>query len=71
MRIGEERDLGLLQYGDRLLVAHGGEIIQELGEGVSTLQIIDEALDRDTGSEEDGCTAENLRIGVDYGVGLH
>ena len=51
--------------------AHGWEIIKELFKGVSALDIVNQRLNRDAGSNEHRGTTEDVGIGVHNGRLFH
>ena len=67
--MGGQEVSGLLQRGYGEFAADGREVAQELIESMTALQIIDEGLERNPGSDEDRLAAQDVRICMD-GNGL-
>ncbi len=61
--------LRLLERGNRLLSTDGGKVVEELCQRVPAFQIIDQGLQGYPSSDENGSSAENLRIGVNDALG--
>ena len=45
-----------------LLASYGGKVFEELFEGVSSLEVIDQVLDRHSSAREHGRSTLNIRI---------
>src|SRR5262249_29149651 len=64
-RIPENSVLGELEEVDRLFLADGGEVLEEVVETIATLQVVEERLHRDPGSGEHRRSAEDARRALD------
>src|SRR5207248_1101367 len=63
--------LGLLERRDRLFLGDGREVFQEFGERLSTLEIVDQRLERHTGADEHGSPAHDFGIAMDDRLLVH
>jgi len=59
------------QRGHSLLSGDVGKLIEKHFEGIACLQVIEEVLERHSGSNENRFACENLRIGMDDFVLAH
>jgi hypothetical protein len=48
-----------------LVAAHAGEVVEELVERAAGFEVVQESLDRDSCTDEDGSAAQDLRVAVD------
>src|ERR1041384_8435445 len=62
---------GLLQHGDDLVALHAGEAFEEIVNRIAGLQMIEEALHRNARAGKHRRAAEDFRITLDEGLGLH
>lgn len=62
--------LRLLKCRYRLLSRHTGEILEKVREGMAALYVVEESLEWDPRSYEDGLAAQDLWIGVYYAVSV-
>ena len=65
-RCTEECLLGEFERRDRLIVGHGGKILEKVDKGMSTFQIVDEGLDGNPCANEHWGTSEDLWIAMNY-----
>ena len=70
--MGRDKDLLLHLFQDRhdLLVSHGRETLEEVGNRVASLQVVKQGLDRNAGSPENRCSTHDLGVGY-YDLCLH
>ncbi len=61
--------LRLLQRRDGLGFRYGGEIVQEIGERMPAFEVVEEGLNRHSGTGKDGGPAENLGIATNLACG--
>src|SRR4029453_17678086 len=61
-RTSEERLLGLPQGRDGLLTSDGREILEELGQGLPALEVIEQRRERCTSANEHGRATHDYRI---------
>src|SRR4051794_9666516 len=61
----DERLARLFQKRERLLAAHARIVFEEVLDRVAAFQEIDQSVNGNAGSDEDGSAAEDLGIGVD------
>src|SRR5438034_9526678 len=64
MRTGFQRRARQFERRNDLLAAHRREVIEELVQAVSGLEVIDEVLEWDPRSDEHGRPVEDVRIAV-------
>jgi hypothetical protein len=48
-----------------MVAAHAGEVVEELVERTAGFEIVQESLDRDSCTDEDGSAAQDLRVAMD------
>jgi hypothetical protein len=70
--VGRDKDLllHLLQDCHDLLVSHGRKALEEVSNRVARLQIVEQGLDRNAGSPENGRSTHDLGVGY-YDLCLH
>lgn len=61
----------LFQELCRLFALDTGKVLEEHVERVSDLQVVEKGPHGHTSTDEDGCTAEHLRLGVEHGLVRH
>ena len=65
MRTGYQRLMGRFEGGYGLLTGYAGKIVEELVQAVVAFEVVDQVAQRDAGSDEDRCPAQDLRVAVD------
>ena len=68
MRTGGQQVSGKFESRDRLFTPHGGEIVEELIQGVTGGEVVEEVLHGHPSSAEDGRAAENRGVAVNDGI---
>ena len=61
--------LRLFQRANRLLSRYGRKVVEELCQRVTAFEIVNESLQGHPSSDENGSSAENLRIGMNDALG--
>jgi hypothetical protein len=46
-----------LKHGDRLIMVDTGEVVEEFAQGVACGEVVEQILDRHTGTDKYGCSA--------------
>lgn len=68
----EQRLLRLLESGYSLLPGYARKVLQELVEGIPRFEIVEEVLEGDTGSDENGRAPQDFRVAMNHrGLGAH
>ena len=65
---GEKRILGLFQRGDSLFPGDGWKVLEEFGQRLAGLDVVDERLERDPGADKDRRATHDVRVAVDDGT---
>jgi len=58
--------IGVLERLDRHFASQCWKLPEELVQGVAAIEVIDEVLERNSGSAEAGCSAHDIRVGHNY-----
>jgi len=66
MRTGGQQVSGEVERCDRLFTAHGGEIVEELIQGIPGGKVVEEILYGNSGSAENGRPAQDLRVALHH-----
>src|SRR4030095_3699383 len=63
-RTGEERLLGLLQGRDGVFASAGGEILEDLRQGLARFEVVQQGLERHPSANEHRCATHDLRMAM-------
>jgi len=66
LRAGEQKVLGFYECGERRFARDGGKTLQKVFECFATLQVVEQSLDRYSGSTKNRGACKDIRILDDY-----
>jgi hypothetical protein len=64
--MGHQHLLGKFESGYGLLTSDAREVLQEVVEGITGLQVVEQGANRNTGADEDRRPSKDVRVTVDH-----